>query len=572
MCGVLAIVLGAGFTFRFKGSSDPFERFAGSRQISWLRLGASMAAASTSADTPLLIASAVYLDGLSGNWFWWVSAPGILATLFFFAPLWRRSGALTEIEIVKLRYGDSGAARMFRILRAFVDGLIINSLVLATNTFAFSLLLRAWLPHMGMPSSASLAEDVTALLLIAAGAYAILVGFRGVVRADSVEFLTVLLTSGLLAWFAVSGLPHGFDSLREMTAQRGATPVFNVWPAGDSGLLLLLLALGWWHTAPGNGMLIQRMNASRDEREARFTVLTFATLHYVLRPWAWYLIGAAALYFVPDLRRTDEALPAVAAIVLPNGFFGLLVITIALAFLGSSNSRFNYCASYLVNDVAHVLRPGLGSRSLRWVEIAGVLLLAITVLALVRSGAMPAIRTMYQFLIMLMAGSGFVAIARWYWWRTSLASEITSLASSIGVASVSLFVVDMARPRDFALMVGINFCVGALVAISAAYIWPARNAAVAEDFYERVRPSGPGWLKYGRTGEFVGPALAWVGANGTLFSMTYAIASLFAGDIWRSAACAICAIGCACCGLPATRRLLKRVFPILMPGKEARGR
>ena len=64
------------------------DRFAAGRSLPWFVLGGSMAATSLSTDTPLLISGAFYRDGLAGNWFWLVGAPGTLATFFFFCLLY----------------------------------------------------------------------------------------------------------------------------------------------------------------------------------------------------------------------------------------------------------------------------------------------------------------------------------------------------------------------------------------------------------------------------------------------------------------------------------------------------
>jgi Na+/proline symporter len=56
---MLLLVLAVGITGHRRGRR-PVERFAASRDVHWLPLGASLAASSISADTPLLIAGAVY--------------------------------------------------------------------------------------------------------------------------------------------------------------------------------------------------------------------------------------------------------------------------------------------------------------------------------------------------------------------------------------------------------------------------------------------------------------------------------------------------------------------------------
>ncbi|WP_174285346.1 hypothetical protein [Sphingomonas bacterium] len=302
---VLTLVVLVGLR-KQKISSGPVERFAAGRQLSWLALGASLAASAMSADTPLLIAGAVYLDGFSGNWFWWAGAPGFLATLFFFARLWRRSGVITEIEIFRLRYGTGTAARRYRVFQAFLEGVILNVLVLASNGYAFGLILGAVLKRWHLDTYPNLTNYFTVACFLGAAGYALLVGFRGLVKSDAAEFFISIVAGAILAVIALTGLPAGLASLHNLQAGRIGGPVFAMWPGNDPLAPLLLLTLGWWHSAPGRNMLVQRVVASRDEKAATLTVATFVVFHFLVRPWGWYLIGAAALFYLPAHSNPDR--------------------------------------------------------------------------------------------------------------------------------------------------------------------------------------------------------------------------------------------------------------------------
>ena len=336
---ILVVAAGVGLN-RARGGL--LERFTARRQLSWLVLGASMAATSTSADTPLLIAGAVYANGLAGNWFWWASAPGVLATLFFFAQLWRRAGVVTEVEIIALRYGQDATTRRYRIFVAAFDGVIVNALVLGSNVFAFGLVLSALLDRFGAANRSGLADAIVLVCLFATACYALLVGFRGLVKSDSAEFAVSIAVCIFLAVVAVAKLPHGLASLAPLLSSRRRDPLFALWPNEDILAPLVLLVCSWWHSAPGKGMLAQRIVASRDERSAMLTVLTFTGLHYLVRPWAWYIVGATGLIYLPHLANPETVFPKMAAQLLPSGLFGLLVMAIALSFMASVNSRLNF--------------------------------------------------------------------------------------------------------------------------------------------------------------------------------------------------------------------------------------
>jgi SSS family solute:Na+ symporter len=533
---ILVAVLIAGISLargRGKGAEDPVERFAAGRTLSPLVLGGSMAASFMSADTPLLIASAVYLDGLPGNWFWWISAPGVLATLFFFARLWRRSGVLTDVGIITLRYGSSSAARGLRLIRAVFEGVVVNTLVLASSGWALLLLLDAMLGERPViaGSPISLAAAIVALLFAATAAFTVAVGFRGLVRTNTVQFALVLVASAITAGFAVATLPGGLETLRTTTAARSGVAVFDFLPRDGFSVAILLAGLGWFHTAPGGGMLVQRVVAARDERGATATVMTFAALHYLVRPWAWYLIGAAALVHLPRLDSADRAFPAVAALVLPSGLAGLLTAGLLLAFVGSVNTRLNLGASYLVNDMVAPYRPALAARRGRALEAVAVATLTVAALAIALGGMFGSFLALYQYLIVISAGSAFVSIARWYWWRLTIWSEIGALATAIVLGNLLMLVGDTGEPVMFMAMMASNCAGGAAVAIAIAHLGPQTAPATSAAFFARVRPAGPGWRPFGqaRDASLWSAASWWLLANVALFATIFAIAELLAG-------------------------------------------
>jgi len=540
---LLVAILAAGLAGRLRGGTIA-ERFVAKRQLSWLTLGASMAAAQISADTPLLVAGAVYADGLAGNWFWWISAPGVLATLFFFAPLWRRSGVLTDVEIIKLRYGDTGLARAFRIFKAIADGFVVNALVLASNLYAFTLLLQAVFKQQPGFAGIDLATLVSTAFLAVAAIFVGLAGFRGLVRANALEFILAILSAGMLAGFAVSGLPHGLESLKGLTTSHGHASPLNVLPTEGPLSVLILLGLGWWHSAPGHTMLVQRMVASRDEREAGLTVMSFSVFHYLVRPWGWYLVGAAALYYWPHLGQAEQALPTAARALLPSSLFGLIAASVALSFLGCVNSRLNLGAAYLVNDVAKVISPSLSARGARIVEIVATLTLALLVLAIASGHLLSSIRGLYQFLIMMMAGTGFVSIARWYWSGTTIRSEMASYASAIFVAGLTLAFTNIQKLPDFAIMSGVNFLIGGVVTVGVAKLWPQKNLVAVETFYRNVQPQGVGWKSYhtSKSGGLAQTAMRWALSNIALFSAIFLIVNLIAEHFAMAIALAASAI------------------------------
>ena len=68
--------------------------------------------------------------GVAGNWLWWAFVLTGVATVFFYARLWRRSGVMTDLEFYELRYSGK-AASVVRGFRAVYLGLFFNCFIMA---------------------------------------------------------------------------------------------------------------------------------------------------------------------------------------------------------------------------------------------------------------------------------------------------------------------------------------------------------------------------------------------------------------------------------------------------------
>ena len=129
ICFVPALAFG-----RRSGKSTT-EFFASGRSVPWWLAGISMVATTFSSDTPNLVANFVRTQGVAGNWQWWAFTLTGVATVFFYARLWRRSGVLTDLEFYELRYSGKAASAV-RGFRAVYLGLFFNCIIMATVNLA----------------------------------------------------------------------------------------------------------------------------------------------------------------------------------------------------------------------------------------------------------------------------------------------------------------------------------------------------------------------------------------------------------------------------------------------------
>ncbi|OGQ81152.1 MAG: hypothetical protein A2289_15000 [Deltaproteobacteria bacterium RIFOXYA12_FULL_58_15] len=305
-------VLATGVFFAKKASKDVDSFFVGDRKLPWWIAGTSIVATTFAADTPLAVTGIIASDGISGNWIWWAWAIAHLIATFLFAAMWRRSGVITDAEITELRYSGPAAAKL-RVIKALYFGIFINCLTMAWVIAAMVKISQAF---FDVP-----AWQVIIACVAVAVAYTILGGFQSVVITDLLQFALGMLGAIVLAVIVVMhfggmGTTAGDAGASSDTGLLGAVAqsarntghaledTLNFIPAVDHPTMplvafLVLLGFGWWRYAEGNGYVVQRLAACKNEAHAEASSLWFAIAHNALRPWPWIVVGLAALVVYP---------------------------------------------------------------------------------------------------------------------------------------------------------------------------------------------------------------------------------------------------------------------------------
>src|SRR5205823_9407048 len=179
-----------------RAGQNTAEFFTSGRAAPWWLIGVSMVATTFSTDTPNLVTNFVREGnaGVAGNWAWWSFLLTGMATVFFYARLWRRSGVLTDLELYELRYSGR-AATLVRGFRAVYLGLCFNCIIMATVNLAASKIAAVLL---GWPMARTLL--VCAVLNVA---FAATSGLWGVLVTDFIQFGIAMTGSFAAAWFAL---------------------------------------------------------------------------------------------------------------------------------------------------------------------------------------------------------------------------------------------------------------------------------------------------------------------------------------------------------------------------------
>ena len=505
------LALGLWLSRRNRGEEDYFV--AGRRLSGWLA-GASMAATTFSIDTPLYVAGIVGTRGLAANWEWWGFGLAHVAMAVVFAPLWRRSGVLTDAAFTELRYGGPAAAWL-RGIKAFLLALPVNCIGIG---YAF-LAMRKVVEALGIVSdqpiqAAGGLSDTLVLLIIVAAlvlAYTVAGGLWAVVITDFIQLLLALLGAGAVAWAAVHAA-GGMQSLLDQLDALGRPELLSIvpWRWGSDGFdwiggagisvstFLAYLTVQWWsfRRSDGGGEFIQRMLATKDEQQARLAGWVFLVVNYLLRSWLWVIVALAALVLLPDQADWELSYPTLAVQFLPPVVLGLVVVSLVAAFMSTVSTSVNWGASYLTHDLyQRFLRPNASQQELLLVgQLMSVLLLVLGVVTALISDS---IGTVFRLVIAIGTGPGVVLVLRWFWWRINAAAELAAMLCGFVVGLVTS-VVPLLKIADYGerLMVTTGFT--AVVWITVMLLTPPESPAVLERFVLKVRPPGPGWSQWRR--------------------------------------------------------------------------
>jgi SSS family solute:Na+ symporter len=521
------IALAVGLIFARRAGQGMQEFFLSGRKAPWWLLGTSMVATTFSTDTPNLVTDMVRTNGVSQNWAWWAFLITGMCTVFFYAKLWRRSGAFTDIGFYELRYAG-GIAAFLRGFRALYLGVFFNVMIMASVTLA-AIKIAGVLLGVDKYTTVLIAGTVTVV-------YSATSGLWGVVVTDLLLFAIAMVGSIAAAYFAlaqpeVGGLA-GLVSSPALEGKLSFLPDFTDWRTA-AVVFIIPIAIQWWSTwypgaePGGGGYVAQRMLAARNEKESMKATLWFNVAHYALRPWPWIIVGLASLIVYPNLEsitarfpgldpsivRHDLAYPAM-LVFLPHGLLGLVVASLAAAYMSTISTHLNWGASYIVDDFyKRFVAPGQSDR--HYVTVARLSTVLLIVLAGAVSIWLENALQAFQILLQIGAGTGLIFLLRWFWWRISAWSELSAMIISFLVAAYFEFFHEAlgfaALHASVKLVLGVS--ITTVVWLAVTFLTPATDKATLQAFYDRIRPFDIGWRTAVQTrpveGSLAAALLSW---------------------------------------------------------------
>jgi len=508
----LVVCFAPALFFGKRAGKNTSEFFVSGRAVPWWLAGLSMVATTFSSDTPNLVTDIVRRNGVAGNWVWWAFVLTGVATVFFYARLWRRSGVMTDLEFYETRYSGT-AATVVRGFRSVYLGLLFNCMIMATVNLAACKIAGVL---FGLERWQTLAF-VGALNVV----FATHSGLWGVLVIDMIQFFIKMTAVIAAAYFAlqlpqVGGLSGLVEKLSVVRGPNGVNylnmlPDFtNNWDIALA-VFIMPVAVQWWAVwypgaEPGGGSYIaQRMLASKSEKDSLGAVLFFNVAHYVLRPWPWILVALASILVYPELSDIQAAFPdldptlighdiAYPAMLkfLPVGFIGLMVGGLIAANSSTILTHLNWGASYLVHDFYRRFLKKDGTE--RHYVMAGRV---VTVILFVASSALVFVldtaKDAFDIILQVGAGTGLLYLVRWFWWRVNAWCEVVAMVSSFAV-SIGFLVLarnGITFSTHAALM--LTVAITTVCWVATAYLGPQTDRATLIAFYQKIRPFGPGW-------------------------------------------------------------------------------
>ena len=494
----VASAIGIGAWFTRKASQGTADFFVAGRSLGWFVAGTSIVATTFAADTPVFVSAMSRTEGISANWFWWSVLIGQVATATIFARLWRRSEVITDVEFVQLRYGPGPITIILRIFKSFFQGIFVNCVVMAAVTLA---MVKITTVLLGIDPSHT--WIVLLVLGLVGLLYSAMSGLYGVVYTDIVQFSLAMIGSIGLAVIAYIDASSGEGMMAKLAASSDFKPELleffprydeMSWPLFTFVVYVMVL---WWASAPGKGYSVQRLLATKSERDAKLAFLWYAFLHYVMRPWPWIVVGILSMIYFPEVEDTEHVFPLMIDHFLPTGLKGIMVAAMLAAFMSTIDTHLNWGASYIVNDVYEpYIKPHASQRHYVWV--ARFTMIFIMAAAIVATTLIPDILSAFKFIGVFFAGIGTVMIARWFWWRVNATTELASLVATVILGtSVLIFLpnyeVDGETIDLFGLRVLIMTFGVAAVWIPIALISSTVPNEAAVAFHKKMQIGGAGW-------------------------------------------------------------------------------
>ena len=479
-----------------RSSSSVRSYFLGNNTGKWWMLAASGAASNFDVAGTMFLVSLFYVAGFRGFWMLWSWSFFNAAFLMSYMAMWiRRTGVMTAVELMRIRFGEDRGGRMARSAGAI---LMVTFLTFSIG-YAYAGLSK-FMPVLVPGVAPETAKLLTVLVMSLTTLYVTIGGFTSVVLADVIQLIlssSAGIAIGVLVYFKLD--PTAIQTLHSKFSLV-ATPAAVDFPAGyenwnNFGYLAIYLAI--------SGLLLNMSGAGGHYGEQRF-LATRSSADAAKAGWAWgffslprwsmiagfVFLAASGLTGSPD---PEKILPVVIVQMIPAGLRGFLVAALLAAFMASFSSTVNAAASMVVCDLVQPAKPNLSVKaSIRVSYVATVLVVAIGIAIGTQAES---IKSIWVWMLAGVIGATLVPnVLRWHWWRFNGWGYAAGIFAGLGTAM--LFGIGQtagwfgARSLPEYVYAPIIWVASIAGCLAGSLLTQPTSMETLKIFYARVRPFG----------------------------------------------------------------------------------
>ncbi|UCF41240.1 MAG: Na+:solute symporter, partial [Gemmatimonadota bacterium] len=221
---------------------------------------------------------------------------------------------------------------------------------------------------------------------------------------------------------------------------------------------------------------------------------------------------------------------------LPHGLLGLVVASLAAAYMSTISTHLNWGASYMVDDVyRRFLAPHRDER--HYVRVGRLSTVGLIVLSAVVALWLENAMQAFQILLQIGAGTGLIFLLRWYWWRVNAWSELSGMVISFVVATYFQFGHEALgfAPMHPSLMLVLGVAITTAGWLTVTLLTPPDDRETLQAFYDRIRPFGRGWQAAVSTQPVTGSVsasmLGWVLGCAAVYAALFGTGYLLYGHL-----------------------------------------
>lgn len=547
---LMMIVIGLIMKNRAKKSKDNY--LMAGKKLPWYMLGLSDASDMFDISGTMLLVSMAFLYGFKSIWIPWMWPVFNQVFLMVFLSKWlRRSNATTGAEWLGTRFGltDKGVRQSHIIVVVFALMLCIGYMAYAFVGVGEFLeifipyesvkdvvpFLNAHLEHLPANSTEyasalieaknNTAQFYGVSICIVATFYSIVGGMHGIVLADFIKYMIMIVCSLFVGTIAMSHLASSGIILTDRMPLGWNSPFFGTELGLDwntilpdateklksdgyklfSAVVSMMFFSGVLKSlaGPAPNYDCQKILSTKSPEEAS-KMSGFISI--ILLPIRYFMVmGLCVLgiLFFKELALSQNAdginfesiMPAVINKYLPVGLVGLVLAGFLGAFMSNFSGTLNAGQAYIVNDIyLKFVNPDAPRQ-----KIINMSYLSGTLMVLLGVGLGLLIKDVNMIFNIITAGlyGGFVCanVLKWYWWRFNANGYYWGMLTGIVVSAIppALSVTGVTHYFDgtrilyfFPLFILIQL----IACIVGSYSAPPTEKAVLIQFYKDVRPWG----------------------------------------------------------------------------------